>query len=147
LNDRASVARRQEKPGHLCAQRGRQTDADHCRQRRRDPLSRDEGHAWRRVHQERLERPALPLAGRRIGGDLHAAHKASHHDEHRDEGENLCGPLLRGGDLDFLDRERSDGCGTHAAHDQAEAADLGPVLLQQTVHAIDGRARVVSRTV
>ena len=77
--------------------------ARHGGERRGEPLAADEHQARRRVDEQRLERAALALAGRRVGGDLHAADEARHDDEHRDEGQDLRRPLLRRRDLDVLE--------------------------------------------
>ena len=54
------------------------------------------------VDEQRLERPALALAGRGIGRDLHRARERRQQNHQRDHRQEPRGALLRSGHLHFL---------------------------------------------
>ena len=113
----------------------------------RDPLAERKLDRRRRRRQQRLERASLALAGGRVERGRHAAHHRCEQTVERDQKQNQRAGLLRRGEIDVLELERTRDLRRDAPQQQALSSPQAVVRGEQRFRGVDrGRARSRERS-
>ena len=112
-----------------------------------EPLAGGQGRPRHRIDQQRLERPALPLAGGRVDRHVEPSDERGHDQEHRQPGEQPRPRLRRGREIQIVDPDCLDDAGVNAAGDQAQRSHLAAVFEEQPAGAPNVRERRRPRAV
>ncbi len=119
---------------------------EHVAHRRRH-LADDQARARDGQRQQRLERFALALAGRRVDREMQAARQRREQQEIRQDAEHERGPARRRRDVELVDDERPKQARVDAVRDEPQRADLLPIAVDGAAQPADAARGAILRAV